>query len=168
MSYGHDEHGRRLDCSGKPINPDMGEGRWQDALRRMRARVEGGIVFTAVDSDVIGDKHTSASWGMCSEAPDQWPDPDDNIWPEERLRGRVASRHAPGGCPMDLRTGTEQESRIGCFYTCRIFTAVRPARVHGDSAGRRVTLALYDEVIAAREAKHGRRTKGDDNEPWAT
>lgn len=156
-----DEFGRRIDWQGLPINPAMGEGRWQDALRRMRATIARGSKLSAEDSTTIGDKYTTCSWGMCSDSDAQWPDPDDHIWPHLFERDdRVAPRAAPGGCPMDKRTGTDEESRWGCFYHCRVFGK----EIKKDD--RKRALELYDETIATREAAHGRLVTEDDNEPW--
>lgn len=60
-----DKFGRRLSVFGEPINPDMGEGRWQDALRRMRASITV-IPLELEDCNEIGSKSTHCSWGMCS------------------------------------------------------------------------------------------------------
>jgi len=150
----------------EPINPDFGEGRWQDALRRMRGRIAGETPLDLVDSNMSGDKHTHCSWGMCSRDPEQWPDPDDHTWPESFTReGRVAPRHQRETqfCPMD-RKDTKQTETLGpggCFYRCRMFTPNGEPR-----PDRKIALQLYDEVIAARESTNGFLTFEDDHEPW--
>lgn len=160
-TYGQDEHGRRLDWAGKPINPQMGEGRWQDALRRKAQAIADGIDLHAEDSTATGEKYTICSWGMCDESAEQWPDRDDHTWPDSfDEHQRVAPRSAPGGCPMDRRTGTADESRWGCFYHCRIFSK----ELKRDD--RKRVLELYDEAIATRVVAHGCLTKDDDDEPW--
>jgi len=165
---------RRTIHGDEPINPDFGEGRWQDALRRMRERIAAGLELDAWDCTAIGNKDTHCSWGMCSNDIEQWPDKDDHAWPVQfEERQRVAPRTPPGGCPLDTRTGTPEESRWGCFYHCRVFryreigyTGHR--RSEDKNRGRKVALQLYDDVIAAREAEYGKKTTADDDEPLRT
>jgi hypothetical protein len=147
--------------SGSPINPPFGEGRWQDALRRMRSRI-GRTEFVAWDDTAIGSKDTHCSWGMCSNDTEQWPDKDDHIFPDDfEARGRITPRYAVGGCPLDTRTGTDLEDVGGCFYACRVFERRDIGKKDRDEVIR-----LYDQVIAAREEKHGRLSAEDDDEPW--
>lgn len=153
---------RRRTVTDTPINPDFGEGRWQDALRRMRERIASGMKLVAWDCGMIGSKDTHCSWGMCSNDVKQWPDSDDHVFPDDfEDRKRVSPRDAPGGCPFDRRTGTEYEDRHGCFYTCRAFQGERITEYRQDKA-----LLLYDECIAAREEAHGRQETAGDDEPW--
>jgi hypothetical protein len=145
-----------------PINPDFGEGRWQDALRRMRDRIEGGLKLKAWDCDVIGSKDTHCSWGMCSNDVEQWPDKDDHTFPDDfEERKRVSPRDAPGGCPLDERTLTPDEDPMSCFYTCLVFTRKRISKRDRDQALRR-----YNETIVTREMEHGKLSAEDDDEPW--
>lgn len=158
---------RRRTVFDTPINPDFGEGRWQDALRRMRARIAAGLEFVAWDSDAIGAKDTHCSWGMCSNDLEQWPDKDDHTFPDDfEERERVSPRSARGGCPLDKRTGTSREDGMwGCFYNCRVFNY---GEIDGEKRpeDRKRTLELYDRAIAERESAHGRKTTADDREPW--
>jgi hypothetical protein len=132
----------------------------------MRARIADGLDFVAWDDTTPGNKDTHCSWGMCSNDVEQWPDADDHTFPDD-FEGyqRVAPRDAPGGCPLDRRTGTEDEQRWGCFYRCRVFTKpeIRAGREHVD---RPVVVRMFDEVIEAREREHGHKTTEDDDEPW--
>lgn len=158
---------RQVTYGGRePINPGFGEGRWQDALRRMRDRIAGEIPLRLADSNTSGDKFTNCSWGMCSGDPEQWPDPDDHIWPVSFTReGRVAPRSQQDTqfCPMD-RQDNKQAALFGpggCFDRCRMFTPKGEPR-----PDRKVALQLYDDVIAARESKNGVLSFEDDHEPW--
>ena len=147
---------RRRTYSDQPINPGMGEGRWQDSLRRMRERISKGLELSYYDDTTIGCKSTEASWGMCTRSLDQWPDENDHIYPEDfKERGRSAPRRSPGACPM-RKNG--EDSRWGCFYQCRIFQGPKP--------DRETALKLYDDTIAYREKKFGKLTTKDDHEPW--
>jgi hypothetical protein len=141
-----------------PINPKMGEGRFQDALRRMRKRIAGGIKLGLDDSNVIGNKHTHCSWGMCSEDKEQWPDKDDHIFPDDfEERERIAPREM-GKCPLDTR---KKNLSWGCFYKCRAFHQ----KEHGKLTKAKI-LELFDNCIKKREKKHGYKTTEMDNEPW--
>lgn len=154
-----DERNRTID--GEPINPPFGEGRWQDALRRARDRIEDGLELEFWDDETVGSKSTECSWGMCTTAEEQWPDADDQTWPESyRKHGRVAPRQFPlrAGCPLDRATGTKDESHLGCFYRCRVF--------QDGLRDRTGALNLYDDAIDLREVEHGRRETADDQEPW--
>jgi len=154
---------RRRTVMDTPINPPFGEGRWQDALRRMLGRIKEGLRFEAWDSDEVGAKDTHCSWGMCSNDIEQWPEADDHIFPDDfEERQRVVPRDAPGGCPLDRRTGTDEEDRWGCFYHCRVFQGHIDEKFVGD------VVLLYNRIIEARENAHGRKTTSDDDEPWRT
>ena len=102
---------RRRTYDDDPINPDMGEGRYQDTLRRFRARVAEGLPLDLDDSDFPGDKYTSASWGLCCDNDlKAYPDLNDHTFPA-RIAGDMKGRHElmlsprdpPEGatCPMD-------------------------------------------------------------------
>lgn len=146
-----------------PINPEFGEGRWQDALRRMRDRIINGLELIAWDDTTPCNKSTHCSWGLCSQDVDQWPDADDHTWPDAfENHNRVAPRDARGGCPLDKNTGTPKENRSGCFYRCRVFQG----KIIEDSQDE--VIQLYNKVIDNRERTHGRLTTADDDEPWRT
>lgn len=163
------DHRKRVRGTDDPINPPFSEGRWQDALRRMRSRIEDGLPLELEDRTISGDKSTSASWGMCSSDPEQWPDPDDHIFPAAFVRsGRVAPRDPPSGarCPMDV--GDDITSAVlghyGCFYRCLLFQG--PKHHLDDPTKLRLhVLNRYDDAIAARAEKHGERTS--EPEPWS-
>lgn len=117
--------------------------RWRLALQRCLALIQRGAPLRAVDSNTIGDKYTTCSWGMCGDEPTVWPDAEDHVWPisfEER--GRVAPLSWPEGqmCPMDTRT---EDTGNGCFYSCRVFQAKRGQRPTRDEA-----IALFERRIA--------------------
>lgn len=148
--------GRRLTVFGTLINPNMGEGRYQDALRRFRDKIEKGAPFDAEDSCAVGDKYTSCSWGLCScrNAAD-WPDANDHLFPEDFVqRGRISPRYRDRDRACPLGAATESQ---GCFYQCRVFQ-------HRQPPSREEVLKLYDELIQKREQEHGRRVTADDGE----
>lgn len=116
------------------------EDRYLAALYRQRDRIIAGLEFQAVDSDVIGDKWTHASWGLCSRDADAWPDAEDHLWPEQFTEiGRVAPKyrgeHQP--CPMQRKGGGS-----GCFYSCRIFKSGEISR-----RKRLEAIELYEQRI---------------------
>lgn len=163
---------RRLDWAGRPINPEMGEGRWQDALRRMRARIAEGNPFEADDCTAPGQKDTFCTWGMCSNEREQWPDKDDHIWPVLFEReGRVAPRRTPedGTCPFDKRGEVERQRsgyRYGCFFHCMIFKGREGVYLQESPITREGALACFDEHIQDREGRKGALTAKNDSEPW--
>jgi hypothetical protein len=120
---------------------ELSQGRYLAALYRQRDRIIAGIPFEAVDSDVIGDKFTYASWGLCSEDRDAWPDAEDHLWPDQfEKTGRVAPkyRNANQPCPMQRKGGGD-----GCFYSCRIF---KGGEITANK--RRQAIDLYEQQIA--------------------
>lgn len=165
-----DERGRQVH-NGEPYNPNMGEGRYQDALRRFRQRIVDGTDLETDDSDEIGNKHTHSSWGLCDDSEEMYPDANDHIFPADFLtRGRLTPRpvaEADRRCPMDRNNPSKLErqigivGRFGCFYRCRIF---RPRPRGSAPPTREEAIKLYDDLIAEREALHGKRTAADDGE----
>ena len=149
----------------------MGEGRFQDTLRRFRQRIVDGIELIDDDSTFPGAKHTSCSWGLC-ECLDEsaYPDANDHTFPVDFLtRGRLTPRSVSEDgkrCPMDRadrRRDVENGmvGRWGCFYRCRVF---RPKPRGAKPPTREEAIKLYDDLIAEREAKHGKRTTANDGE----
>ena len=121
--------------------------RYVAALRRQRDRIADGLTFSAVESDTVGDKFVHASWGLCSQDRDAWPDAEDHLWPEQFTEhGRVAPRYRVQHqtCPMQRKNGP-----VGCFYSCRIFKG-------GEITARKraEAVALYDAAIA-KALRHG-------------
>lgn len=121
------------------------KARYLAALIRQRDRIAAGLTFEAEDSDTLGNKYTHASWGLCTNDKEAWPDAKDHIWPDQFTnQGRVAPKYRTDtqSCPMQTKGGGP-----GCFYSCRIFkhgTITKDARVEAS--------ALYDGAIAkARE-----------------
>ena len=149
---------RRYSLANEPINPDMGEGRIQDAYRRMMDRIADGLPLHSEDSTYPGDKYTHCSWGMCSPDREQWPEADDHVWPEDfKKSGRVAPRRG-ATCPLGRDSGTEVD-RVGCFYRCMVFKAKTPL-------SREVALERYDQALIKREAANGQQRTEMDDEPW--
>lgn len=123
------------------------DDRYLAALYRQRDRIIAGAEFKAVDSDTIGDKFTEASWGLCSDEREAWPDREDHLWPEQFDQGRVAPKYRRNHhrCPMDRR---QNPGANGCFSTCRIFKG-------GEiNAGKRAeAIELYEAAIGDARAK---------------
>jgi hypothetical protein len=120
---------------------DMTQERYVAALKRQRARIADGLEFTAVDSDQTGNKFTHASWGLCSNDKEAWPDAQDHLWPDKFAeRGRVAPkyRNPKQLCPMQKKGGPN-----GCFYSCRIF---KHREINQNK--REESIALYDAALA--------------------
>jgi hypothetical protein len=118
----------------------MSDERYLAALYRQRDRIIAGTSFEADDSDVIGDKYTHASWGLCSREKEAWPDAQDHLWPDQFTKhGRVAPkyRNEHQACPMQRKGGGS-----GCFYSCRIFKS-------GEITARKRAQAieLYEQKI---------------------
>lgn len=101
--------------------------RYIAALERQLARIEAGLELGLDDCNDTGYKHTSATWGLCSDEKAAWPDPQDHIWPEQfEKEGRVAplDQHDGDHCPFDdikRRSAVMRNSTFGCFYSCMLF-----------------------------------------------
>lgn len=118
----------------------MSQERYIEALKRQRDRIASGIGFEAVDSEVIGDKYTHASWGLCSIDKAAWPDKEDHLWPDLfETSGRIAPKYRNDNqpCPMQKEGG-----RYGCFHSCRIF---QTAEINANT--REKAIDLYDEML---------------------
>lgn len=172
---------RRRTVFGTPINPDMGEGRYQDTLRRFRARIAAGLRNDLDDCTDSGNKFTHAAWGLCScKDIEAYPDVNDHTFPDRIVddmnEGRdilLGPRSPPAGatCPFDRglqKPDKNNPGSQGCFYRCRMFRPVPGTLPPGERLPRAPTreeaLKLYDDLIAAREAKFGRKTTADDGE----
>jgi len=117
------------------------------ALQRLIAHIEDGHRLISLDSDSLGDKFTTCSWGLCSESKEIWPDPDMHMWPGDFVKhGRIAplyrrSRHS---CPFDAR-GDMIQSMNGCFYACGIFQPKRMITLLHDAG-----MAVFGDHTAIR------------------
>jgi len=93
----------------------------------MLQRIKDGDELVLIDDNTIGNKHTEASWGLCT-----------TIWPKEDLFNKNlpflgAKYRAPGqSCPFDKNP---QPSEYGCFYRCRLFS--------GEVTNREEAIQLY-------------------------
>lgn len=113
----------------------------------MRARIANGAILKFEDSEDIGNKYTTCTWGLCHDAAGFWEKEECQF--EEpaaaHRHGRYAlvvrSKHLPDKqkCPMDRGDGEQGE--WGCSYRCRIFT---PTEKRPD---RKRALQLYDDRI---------------------
>lgn len=126
----------------------LNNDRYLAALYRQRDRIASGLEFSAIDSDAIGAKFTHASWGLCSEDKEAWPDAEDHLWPDQfENSGRMAPKYRSETqpCPMQSKGGP-----TGCFFSCRIFKGgeiSKNSRMHA--------IALYEAAIdKAREARN--------------
>lgn len=174
---------RRRTIFDTPINPKMGEGRYQDTLRRFRARIAGGLDLDLDDSNFTGDKYTSGSWGLCScQDIKAYPDVNDHAFPD-RIVEDMKSGHgilpSPRGppqgatCPFDrgrFKPDKLNPGSQGCFYRCMLFRPVKGTLPSGEREPRLPTreeaLKLYDDLIAEREQKFGRKVTEDDGEMY--
>lgn len=119
----------------------LSQDRYVAALQRQRSRIANGLSFVLEDSDAPGDRYTHASWGLCSNDKEAWPDRDDHLWPDQFDNGRVAPLYRKGAqtCPFDSRGDGQPD---GCFYGCVLFGGKLAGR------DRHHAINLYDEQIA--------------------
>jgi len=123
----------------------MSSERYLLALKRIRKSIADGGPLQCCNSDVLGDKHNECSWGLCSDDPRHWPDPEDHLWPDKFVKdGRVAPKYlmVHQVCPLDRRMQTGNLDMNGCFWTCRIF---RPKK--NPTPTREQVLEYYDQAI---------------------
>jgi hypothetical protein len=124
----------------------LSKERYIAALKRIRNQILGGSKLEYEDSEVVGDKYITCSWGLCSNSQKQYPDKQDWFRPKPLFDGRISALDNPefSHCPMD----SEQESKetYGCFYRCRIFGAKKK-----DLPSREEAVRLYDITIAKHE-----------------
>lgn len=173
------ERGKRNDKRarthmGTAINPDMGEGRYQDTLRRGRELIAKGLALDLDDCNITGMKSTEASWGLCSDSREMYPDVNDHTFPDDAVeRGRLGAREPPKGatCPFDrgrFKPDALNPGAQGCFYRCMLFRPVKGQLPQGERVARVPTkaeaLKLYDDLIAEREKLFGKKTTADDGE----
>lgn len=173
---------RQRTHAGTPINPNMGEGRYQDTLRRFRDKIVAGAELDRDDCNLTGGKYTSASWGLCScKSVSDYPDVNDHTFPDRiaydikhDYEVLLSPREPPEGatCPMDRGVKDPNKhwggSSSGCFYRCRLFNPVKGTLPLGERVARPPTreeaVRLYDDVIAKREQQHGKKITEDDGE----
>lgn len=130
---------------------NISDDRYLAALKRIRASIESGIPCEPDNSDVIGNKHNHCNWGLCSGRKEDWPNPEDHVWPDQFIKdGRVAplQRQNHQVCPMDTRMQEIQGDPDinwgnGCFWACRIFKR----RKRETFPTRDEAIALYDQAI---------------------
>jgi len=119
------------------------DDRYFVALKRLRARIAGGLALTFHDDDTVGSKSTECSWGLCSHEKEAWPDAEDQLFEDDfRKHGRIAPKYQRQGqtCPFDANP-SRLGSPNGCFYDCMVFQRSKPTPT------REQALALYDERI---------------------
>ena len=95
------------------------QNRYLAALIRIKDQIINGSRLKYDDSDAIGDKHTEASWGLCSGSKHQWPDKEDRLFPRDYPLA-ILHRTSGQSCPMDMQPDRKY-GPDGCFYFCRIF-----------------------------------------------
>jgi hypothetical protein len=111
--------------------------RYLAALIRIRDQIKNGSKLELDDSDEPGDRHTHASWGLCSGSTEQWPDQEDRLFTRDYP---LAILHQGKGqlCPFDKTTKNNPD---GCFFRCRIFQHLK------DLPSREEALRLYESRI---------------------
>lgn len=159
---------------GTAINPDMGEGRYQDTLRRARGLIAEGLTLDLDDCNIPGMKSTEASWGLCSDSREMYPDVNDHTFPEDvNTHGRLGAREPPKGATCAFDRGRFKPDSLnpgagGCFYRCMLFRPVKGQLPKTERSARVPTkeeaLKLYDDLIAEREKLFGKKTTADDGE----
>lgn len=131
----------------------MSDERYLKALKRIRQQIAEGPELSYYDDTTIGNKDTSATWGLCSSFAEQWPDAEDHLWSDQfRDGGRVAPKYRVRGqsCPFDdpedgyARMDNLEDPR-GCFWRCRVFQAGHRGFIGPPS--REEALELYDLAI---------------------
>lgn len=131
----------------------LSKPRYVEALKRVKNLIVKGVTLHACDDTTPGDKSTTCSWGLCSEAKDAWPDAVDHLWPLEFLRhNRRAPKYLQDGhiCPIDSRDpATAKKDMNGCFHTCRVFKASR----QNPTPSRETVIGWYDLRISELTAK---------------
>ena len=116
-------------------------------LEKLQTLIREGLKLELDGSDDIGNKHTHASWGQCTEK--NW-DKDALFREDKPFLG--SKQHAKGQfCPFDTKVPTEgnklRNNPSGCFYRCRLFQAKK-----GEMPNREKALELYH--VRIHEAKN--------------
>lgn len=120
----------------------LSHDRYIIALKRIREQIKNRSKLQYEDSDSIGDKYTTCSWGMCSMYKEQWPDKEDRIRTFNSGLIDAKQQDTNQNCPMD----SKQEGAIwGCFYRCRIFQNL------GKLPSREEAIRLYDITIKEKD-----------------
>ncbi len=102
-------------------------------LQELRSRIVRGDKLSYYDDTTIGDKDTSATWGMCAK----------------NLPFPGFYRDDWQLCPFDNlchhRTGEPVFERMGCFYRCRIFNGIKRTVPTQRQALNLLDKCFYDE-----------------------
>lgn len=141
---------------GELVNGPLEEGRYQDALRRMKESVEHGAPLEMEDGPGMVVK---CSWGMCSTSKSQWPDKDDDTFPDQHeTADHVSRRPMQGDQQCALDRGVNQHNH-GCYHRCRMF---KPGPEGAPS--REEVVELYSIRIRQRVEAYGQKVTADDGE----
>lgn len=101
------------------------------ALKKLRDKIANGEELVDVDDDFPGNKDSWCSWGLCTNNPEVFPDPQSHLWPEEFAKQqRFAPKYRGPNqwCPLDSRIrdgkphGEAESPGSGCFYRCMVFS----------------------------------------------
>jgi hypothetical protein len=119
--------------------------RYIAALKRILSQIKEGSKLEAEDSETVGDKYTTCSWGLCSHHKEQWPDKQDYLFPP-RGDGTVAVKYKGIGqnCPFDKNKEAHPD---GCFHRCRIFQDLK------NPPTREEAIFLYEITLINKGAK---------------
>lgn len=125
----------------------LDDARYKLVLERQRARISAGLELVLDDCGDLGTKHTEASWGLCSDDKEAWPDIEDHTRPGEfikygRASPKLLAQHQR--CPFDAR-GTPDLN--GCFHTCQLFQRKLFKKLQAQGDLRTTALKLYDTVL---------------------
>ena len=112
------------------------------ALKRIREQIKNGSKLKYKDSNVIGDKYITCSWGLCSMYKKQWPDKEDILRTYSDRRVETKQQDDEQNCPMDSNQTGEV---LGCFYRCRVFQHRNNLPLRDEA------LKLYDITIRNKD-----------------
>ncbi len=119
--------------------------RYLAALERQQRRIAEGLPLVLCDDNSPGSRSTTATWGLCSDEREAWPDAEDHMWPEDFLG--AAQRVAPlyrersgQACAFDDLKRDADPTMRGCFWRCMLF---RPKPWRSPLPTREEAVQLY-------------------------
>jgi hypothetical protein len=130
------------ECSDKLHKENhLSHERYIVALKRIKEQIANGSKLRYEDSNVVGNKYITCSWGLCSMYKEQW-EKEDIIRDFNDGSVQVKQQDDNQPCPMD----SKQEGEVyGCFYRCRIFQNL------DNLPSREKAVKLYEKTIKAKD-----------------
>jgi hypothetical protein len=123
----------------------MSNERYLAALKRIRDIIASGVDVKAENSNAMGDKYSSCTWGLCDDGKSHWPDAEDYLFSPGN-RPWVATKYFKNGqhCPMD--SAPPEDGHVeGCFWRCLVFNRGMK------TPDRSEALQLFDAAIERAE-----------------